>query len=58
MASFFFLMISYGYLPRMPIYTVEMLTVLKFFIVILPITILKVNILLSSCLWHSRSTVK
>ena len=28
------------------------------FKVILPITILKVNILLFSCLWHSQSTVK
>ena len=42
----------------MPICTVEMLTLFKGFIVILPITILKVNILLFSCLWHSQSTVK
>ena len=42
----------------MPICTVEMLTLFKGFIVILPITILKVNSLLFSCLWHSQSTVK
>lgn len=42
----------------MPIYTKEMLTVFKIFIVILSVTILKVNILLSSCLWHSQITVK
>ena len=51
-------MIVYRYVPKMPICTIEMLTVFKGFIVIIPITILKVNILRFSCLWHSQSTVK